>query len=148
MKAGIAAEVTITNPGYLVDAAEDITGKRESVDISLAAVFKKSQTSGSFKIEILEVEGGAGSSRKLNILAKILNEKDLLEDATSAYHTLGGDRAKTVDSKAMAVYILTMLSNSNEAPDQLGVRVDRPIGLSPSEIRRIIERNSEPSLSR
>ena len=146
MKVGVSVQVAITNPHYLVDGAEDITGKRQSESLSLAALFRHSQTSASFKILAIDVEG-AGRERKLNIVANVLDEKALLEDATEAYRISGGDKAD-ITSHSLAVYELAVVSNSNESPDQLGIAIGNSTELSPTEIRRILERTAEVSPGR
>lgn len=143
MKVGVSVQVLITNPDYLKDGAEDITGKRQSESQSLAALFKNSQTSGSFKILAVDVEG-AGRERVLNIVANVLDEKALLEDATEAYRISGGDNA-AITSPSLAVYELAVASNSNESPDQLGIAIRQGTELSPTEIRRVLERTAEVS---
>lgn len=147
MKVGVSVQVLITNPDYLKDGAEDITGKRQSESLSLAALFKNSQTSGSFKILAVDVEG-AGRERVLNIVANVLDEKALLEDATEAYRVSGGDKAGSITSHSLAVYELAVASNSNESPDQLGIAIRQGAALSPTEIRRILERTAEASPGR
>lgn len=147
MKVGVSVEIIITNPRYLVDAAEDITGRRQSESLSLAALFKNSQTSGAFKIENIEVQG-AGSRRTLNIVANVLDEKDLLADATEALQISGGGRGQKIESQSLAVYELAVVSNSNESPDQLGISIGQATELSPSDIRRIQERAADLGMSR
>lgn len=146
MKVGVSVQVTITNPDYLKDGAEDITGKRQSESLSLAALFRNSQTSGSFKILAVDVEG-AGRQRTLNIVANVLDEKGLLEDATEAYKITGGDKV-AITSPSLAVYELAVASNSNDSPDHLGIWIGGATELSNSDIRRVLERSlgSENSL--
>jgi len=144
MKVGVAVNILITNPGYLIDGAEDITGKRQSESLSLKALFKNSQTSPSFKIEVLEVQGH-GADRTLNIVANVLDQKALLEDATEAFRISGGK--SDITSHSMAVYELAVASNSNESPDQLGIAIRGATELSPAAINRIIERASDTGFS-
>jgi hypothetical protein len=144
MKVGVSVQVSIINPDYLKDGAEDITGKRQSESLSLAALFRNSQTSGSFKILAIDVEG-AGRQRTLNIVANVLDEKGLLEDATEAFRISGGDKVSTITSHSLAVYELAVASNSNESPDQLGIYIGDATELSNSDIRRVLERVSESS---
>lgn len=143
MNLGLAVSILITEPDYLIDAAQDITGKRLPETLALKALFQKSQTSSSFKIVGLEVQG-YGSELTLNILAKVTDEKALFEDANEAFKISGGD--KVITSPHRAVYELAVASNSNESPDQIGIAIRGARGLSGSECRRVIERLSEPVL--
>lgn len=144
MKVGVSVQILITNPEYLIDAAQDITGKRQPESLSLKALFEKSQTSSSFKIDAIEVQG-YGRELTLNIIADIKNHNALLEDATEAYKISGGDKAITSPHKA--VFELAVASNSNDSPDQIGIAIRGAKGLTPSECRRVIERLAEPILS-
>jgi hypothetical protein len=146
MNVGISVKVLITDSHYLRDEAENITGKRQSESLSLVALFKNAQTSSSFKITAIDVEGH-GNHRTLNIVANVLDEKALLEDATEAYHMSGGDRIP-ITSPSLAVYELAVASNSNDSPDQLGIAIGDATELSTHDIRRVLDKNSEPGLSK
>lgn len=145
MKLGISVSILITNPDYLIDAAQDITGKRLPESLALKAMFQNSQASSSFKIDAIEVQGH-GSNRTLNILANVLDEKSLFEDATEAYKISGGD--KKITSPHKAVYELAVASNSNESPDQVGIAIRGAQALTASDCRRMLERLAEPVLGR
>lgn len=145
MKVGIAVKILITNPGYLIDAAEDITGKRQPENLALKSVFENSQTSSSFKIEAIEVQGH-GKARTLNILVNVTDEEALLEDASEEYAISGGD--EQITSHHQAVYELAVASNSTESPDQIGLAIRGFQALTACDCRRVLERLAEPVLGR
>jgi hypothetical protein len=89
---------------------------------------------------------GSGEVRVVSIVADVINEKNLLAEATEELVLSGGD-AEGYTSASLAVYELAVVNNNNDSPDQLGISIGGATELSPHDVRRVLERASGSSLS-
>lgn len=140
MKVGISVPITIKDTQHLRSGAKDFTGRKQSENQSIATLFRHGCSSSSLQLIAVAAEG-YGDVRKLSIVAEIINNAALLEEASEAFLMNGGDIEIT--SAYQAVYELAVASNDNNSPDQLGISIGDPMELSELAIQKILDKTKK-----